>query len=257
MNVKKLIQSVLRVFGLGIHSTRYLNLDHPVEFNEEDQKIITTILDKELSMCSVSGLYATALACKYVLENEIEGGFIECGVWRGGNSLLAADIFHRANQSRRVDLFDTFLGMSEPTEDDVSLSSSEPAIRKFEAHQSDGKNTWCYASLEDVRRNFQNAELLSDAVSFVKGDVCMTLKDEANLPDKIAVLRLDTDWYESTKTELEVLYPRLSPGGVLIIDDYGHWAGAKKATDEYFKQHDNRPFLQLVDSTRRMGVKPG
>jgi predicted O-methyltransferase YrrM len=98
-------------------------------------------------------------------------------------------------------------------------------------------------------------KLLSPSVRFVEGDVVQSLKIESNLPESISVLRLDTDWYESTRAELEVLYPRLSPGGVLIIDDYGHWGGAKKAVDEYFRGRP-KPLLQYTDYTGRMGVKP-
>ena len=75
-----------------------------------------------------------------------------------------------------------------------------------------------------------------------------------NLPEKISILRLDTDWYESTKIELEVLYPRLMSGGFLIIEDYGHFKGFRKAVDEYFK--DNMPYLHYVNYTCRLIIKP-
>ena len=113
---------------------------------------------------------------------------------------------------------------------------------------------WCYASLDEVKANFRARGLLSQAV-FVEGDVLKTLKDRSNLPERISVLRLDTDWYESTRAELEVLYPRLQVGGVIIVDDYGYWGGAKKAVDEYFTKHP-KPLLHYVDHTGRMGVKP-
>jgi O-methyltransferase len=105
-----------------------------------------------------------------------------------------------------------------------------------------------------VKANFANAGLLAEGVKFVKGDVAQTLAEPNELPAVISVLRLDTDWYESTRAELESLYPRLSRGGVLIIDDYGHWGGARKAVDEYFSQRD-RPFFQYIDQTARSGVK--
>jgi hypothetical protein len=114
-------------------------------------------------------------------------------------------------------------------------------------------NEWCYASLDDVKSNFARRGL-GPNVHFVAGDVSQTLEGDL-LPDKIAILRLDTDFYDSTRKELEVLYPRLSIGGCLLIDDYGHWSGARKATDEYFNQARNRPFLQYVDSTGRTAVK--
>ena len=73
------------------------------------------------------------------------------------------------------------------------------------------------------------------------------------MPERIALLRIDTDWYESTRHELVHLYPRLSPGGVLIIDDYGHWQGARKAVDEYFQAG---LFLNHIDYTGRLAIKP-
>ena len=78
-----------------------------------------------------------------------------------------------------------------------------------------------------------------ERIHFVRGPVEETLP--AGAPDEIALLRLDTDWYESTRHELEHLYPRLAAGGVLLVDDYGHWEGARKAVDEYFADHGDRP----------------
>jgi O-methyltransferase len=118
----------------------------------------------------------------------------------------------------------------------------------FKELQRDSHNDWCYASLDDVKANFRNAGLLNDNIMFIQGDVAVTL-------EVLAALRLDTDWYESTKKELEFLYPRLSVGGVLLVDDYGHWAGAREAVDEYFKRYNNRPFLIYNDNTGRAGVK--
>ena len=94
-----------------------------------------------------------------------------------------------------------------------------------------------------------------DHVHFVPGPVEQTLPDHA--PDPIAILRLDTDWYASTRHELEHLFPRVAPGGVLIVDDYGHWEGARRAVDEYFARSDDRILLQRIDYTGRIGVKQG
>ena len=116
-------------------------------------------------------------------------------------------------------------------------------------------NEWCYASLEDVQKNCSDSGIDIAALKFIKGDVCDTLKKPDNVPDKISVLRLDTDWYESTKAELEVLYPKLSNGGVLIIDDYGHWEGARKAVDEYFSLQKYKPLFNVIDRTGRSALK--
>lgn len=92
---------------------------------------------------------------------------------------------------------------------------------------------------------------------FVKGDVATTLRDETNLPSLISVLRLDTDWHDSTLAELQTLYPRLSVGGSLLIDDFGYWDGARKAVEDYFATLPPRvrPLLHYTDYTGRMGVK--
>jgi O-methyltransferase len=90
-------------------------------------------------------------------------------------------------------------------------------------------------------------------IHFVKGKVEDTIPNGA--PSRIAILRLDTDWYESTRHELENLYPRLSPRGVLIIDDYGHWAGCRQAVDEYIHSNKIKLLLNRVDYTGRVAVK--
>jgi hypothetical protein len=91
-------------------------------------------------------------------------------------------------------------------------------------------------------------------VNLVKGPVESTIP--ATIPDQLAILRLDTDWYESTKHELDHLYPRLVSGGILIIDDYGHWQGARQAVDEYFARQNLKPLLSRIDYTCRIMIKP-
>ena len=155
---------------------------------------------------------------------------------------------------RRVWLFDTFLGMTKPTELDRESTTGQAAIVEYSEKDRGAFNAWVYCPLDQVRAHFAAAGLLSDQVVFVQGDVLQTLR-QSELPEQVAVLRLDTDWYESTKIELEVLYPRLSVGGVLLIDDYGHFSGAQQATDEYFSRGVVRPLLNYTDYTGRAGVK--
>jgi hypothetical protein len=227
----------------------------PVELTAAERALLAHVRSRGLSMVSDARLYATMLACKHVLASGIPGSFVECGVWRGGNALLAAGIFRLHGAARTVHLFDTFAGMTQPGAVDRLAATGELARGEHSRRQRATHNEWCYASLDDVRAAFRDANLLDDNVVFVKGDVLQTLAVAANIPAQIAVLRLDTDWYESTKAELETLYPRLSVGGVLIIDDYGCWAGARRATDEYFSVAASRPFLQYTDDTGRTGVK--
>jgi len=158
---------------------------------------------------------------------------------------------------RNFFLFDTFEGMTEPTESDIEISSGRFAwdLMKKIADRSLKDSVWCYASYEEVSSNFRSFDIDSSVLKFIKGDVAKSLKDEKNLPSEIAVLRLDTDFYESTKIELETLYPRLVSGGILILDDYGHWNGARRAVDEYFASN-KRPFLAWSDYSGRIGIKP-
>ncbi|MBU0752557.1 MAG: TylF/MycF family methyltransferase [Gammaproteobacteria bacterium] len=252
---RRTLNKFLKPAGLELSRPRSRTLEFPVELGESDQSVVRHIIENRLSMTSPERLFATLLACRHVEERGITGDFVECGVWRGGNSLIAAQVFgSQGANGRMVRLFDTFAGMTAPTDDDFTNADSVAARIKFEQSQRETHNEWCYASLDDVRNNFSVAGLLADNVRFVKGDVCQTLSDPANLPDRIAVLRLDTDWYESTKVELEVLWPLLQPGGILMVDDYGHWGGAKKAVDEFFASRQ-RPFFSYIDATGRIAVK--
>lgn len=152
-------------------------------------------------------------------------------------------------------MFDTFEGMTEPSSLDIANETEVSAKIKFVDNQKTTHNEWCYASLEDVKKNCVNANLNLETISFIKGDVCQTLKSEINLPNAISVLRLDTDFYNSTKTELDVLYPKLSDRGVLIVDDYGRWKGSRKAVDEYFSVKKNKPLFNVVDKSCRSSIK--
>lgn len=254
--LKKPIQYAAHIAGYEIsRAGRKQAAAIPVEFNDAERALFSLVKDNEMTMTSSERMFATMMACKHAVESGIVGDFVECGVWRGGNSILAAGEFHQRNSNKAVYLFDTFEGMTAPTEFDKAALSGVAAEKKYQETKRGENSDWCYSSLDEVKNNFAKAGLLSDRVKFVKGDVLKTLEDENNLPEKISVLRLDTDWYESTRKEMEVLYPRLSVGGIIMIDDYGHWAGAKKAVDEYFERHGGRPFLQYIDRTGRIGIK--
>lgn len=250
---KKVLKKSLAQVGVKLNQPVRESI-FPVECSQAEIALIKRVRDNRLTMGSFERLFATTLACKHIAANKIDGDFVECGVWRGGHSILAASLFKLLGHPGRIYMFDTFQGMVEPTSEDVELLSHVSASEKFD-ELTNRKDGWCLASLEDVRANCQSLGV-ADRVTFIEGDVGVTLDDVSRLPDRIAILRLDTDWYESTKKELEVLYPRLVPGGILIVDDYGHWAGSKQAVDEYFEKHGNRPFLQYNDYTGRCGIKP-
>jgi O-methyltransferase len=153
---------------------------------------------------------------------------------------------------RDLYLFDTYEGMPPPSDADVRLADGTSAEQLLAASSRESK-VWAVATLEDVRGAFADVPYPQERVHFVKGLVEDTIPDEA--PDRIAILRLDTDWYESTRHELEHLYPRLSPGGVLLIDDYGYWQGSRKAVDEFIERTGARLLLQRM-SSGRIAVKP-
>ena len=155
--------------------------------------------------------------------------------------------------NRDLWLYDTFEGMPAPDENDFSKRSG-PAQKKFDDVKiSDSASDWCRATLDDVQANIRIANYPADKIHFIKGKVEDTIP--AQMPNSIALLRLDTDWYASTKHELEHLFPLLIPGGVLIIDDYGHWEGCRKAVDEYFAAQAKKPLLVRVDYTGRVAIK--
>jgi len=251
--LKSLTNIILNKFGYKIQRASDNDIRMPVELNKEERGIISDVMSNKLTMVSYERIFATVMACKYVIDKDIEGDFVECGVWRGGNAIAAAEIFKLHNSNKKVWLFDTFKGMTVPTDFDLQISNGKSAKNQYSANQKETHNQWCYASIQDVRNNFLKRQLVQN-IRFIEGDVCQTLITE-DLPSAISILRLDTDWYESTKIELEVLYPKLLENGCLIIDDYGHWSGAKKATDEYFKKYGNRPFFQYIDYTGRLALK--
>ena len=208
---------------------------------------------KEYTMTSFERQHALYEAVRYITDKNIEGSIVECGVWRGGSTMIAASTLLTAGDTDRIMyLYDTFAGMSEPTEKDINVHGS-PAKGKWKSLMRGDVNEWDYASLEEVQQNVFSIGYPKDHIVFVQGKVEETIP--GTMPERIALLRLDTDWYESTRHELEHLFPKLVPGGILIIDDYGHWQGAREAVDEYCEKNGVQIFLHRIDYTGRIGVK--
>ena len=215
---------------------------------------------RPFTMASRERLYAVFQAVRYIVRNDIPGDIVECGVWRGGACMVAAlGLMSAGDTTRRLWLYDTFAGMTVPTEKDTHRWTgshrwaSQDARKTWQRFEKNGHNEWCYADIDEVRQNLLATGYPQGQIEFVKGDVGATLSSGG--PERIALLRLDTDWYESTKTVLQVLYPRLSEKGALLIDDYGVWAGARQAVDEYFAEQKINMLLQRTDYTGRMGLK--
>jgi hypothetical protein len=250
--LKQAIRNVLHRFGYDIVSFDPTAARHFPEDIDTTTKDIFNLV-RPYTMTGPERVFALRQAVHYVIHNRIPGGIVECGVWKGGSMIAVARTMMELGVSDRyLWLYDTFDGMSEPSSHDVSLGG-ETAFELLAKSDKETSSVWAFAPLDEVRQNLHSTGYPEDKILYVQGKVEETIP--GNAPEQISILRLDTDWYESTRHELVNLYPRLSPGGVLIIDDYGHWAGSQKAVDEYFLNMPDRPLLNRIDYCSRLCIK--
>lgn len=227
------------------YSVTHPRRDIPKDFDEETTKIVTAVRD--FTYKSPARMQAMIETARYVVRRGVAGDLVECGVWRGGSAMAMLLALDRNLGARRLWLYDTFSGMTRPTEIDRGFDGRS-MLEIFEARKTGpDSSAWCYASRQDVERNLRTVSPGLQGIEFVEGKVEETLP--ARAPERIALLHLDTDWYESTRTELEVLFPRLEVGGVLVVDDYGDWTGSRQAVDEYIQQNDIHLLLVRVDGS--------
>jgi O-methyltransferase len=237
------------LFGYKIEIASKNSFDEYAEFRDVYE------FCKEYTMTGIERMYALYKAVEYIVNNNIVGDIVECGVWRGGSSMLIAQTLMKFNcMNKVIYMYDTFEGMSTPTEKDKDVSGSS-AHDLLKTSKKENKNSiWCIADLDDVKNNMAKTNYPSSNIRYIKGKVEHTIPQ--NMPEStVALLRLDTDWYESTLHEMKHLYPLLISEGVLIIDDYGHWQGAKKAVDEYFTAQNKSLLLNRIDYTGRIAIK--
>ncbi len=251
--MKKLVQFVFNKFGYSVTKSGS-NKSNPVNRDITDKEFRELYsFCKPYTMTSVERMYALYLSVKYILVNDIKGDFIECGVWRGGSAMLIAKLLNNYKaKNRTLFLFDTFEGMSAPTDEDKDFKGVTASSLLQQSPNIKEDSIWCYSSYEEVQENMKQVGF--ESIQLIKGKVEETI-NEVKPFDKIALLRLDTDWYDSTLHELNHLYPLLNLGGVLIIDDYGHWEGCRKAVDEYFDKEKIKMLLTRIDYTGRIGIK--
>lgn len=181
---------------------------------------------------------------QYIVNNEIPGDLCEMGVWYGGLPMaMAMTLNELGDATRRIHLYDTFHGMTEAGPNDLDA---------WGKHANDQWNqVACLNSLEAVQSNMALTDYPASKISYHIGDVRKTLKGKK--PKEFALLRIDLDWYELVQCALVNCYGRVASGGIVIIDDYGHWQGAKKATDEFI--HGRLVELREVDYTARFWAK--
>jgi O-methyltransferase len=245
LTLRDLTLRLLRKRGSGLLWQATQRVAYPADFSDEDLALCRAV--NGYTMTSPERIVALAEGVRHICRNRIPGAVVECGVWRGGSMMAAALTLKALGEtSRELVLFDTFEGMSEPAAEDVNLHGDHADVAAPKGSSA--------AAFEQVAFNVGSTGYPTDRIRLVKGKVEETIP--ANAPAEIALLRLDTDWYASTLHELEHLYPRLSRGGVLIIDDYGHWKGAQVAVDEYFARLAPRPMLTRIDYTGRACIKP-
>ena len=250
-----MIKRYLRKLGIGntsLSDARALYADSLYLKDEQSKRRIYDLV-KDQSMIGAIGILANIDAIDYIATNNIPGCIVECGVWKGGSmAAMLLRLIDQKNSKREVYLFDTFTGMTKPS--DIDRRGDSNALEKYNQMHKDTHTDWCYASIDEVKKNISRTEYPEKQIHFIAGDVSITLPD-TKIPE-IALLRLDTDFYESTKAELEHLYQKVAKNGVVIVDDYGTWAGARKACDEYLDKLPFKPLMFRVDQCRRMFIKP-
>ena len=249
--MKRLVHRVAQTFGIDIVRYRPPGRQPvviPPDVSEQERATLLRV--DTCTMTSVESQLALVQAVRYLLREEINGCFVECGVWRGGSSMaVALTLLQEGRNDRHVYLYDTFEGMTLPTKHDRS-----PEGTLAETQLARDPDVRCIASLDEASANMASTGYPADHLHFIKGPVETTLPASAPT-EPIALLRLDTDWYESTRHELVHLFPRLQEGGILIIDDYGHWSGSRKAVDEYLATLSRRFYMHRIDYAARLLVK--
>lgn len=208
------------------------------------------------TMTTVDRIGAVCAATEHVVRYNIPGAFVESGVWMGGSSMAAArTLVKHGVTDRDFYMFDTYEGIPAPGENDALIGSDVSLSEWWQAENSGDGAPWLEATTDRVHANMVSTGYPGERIHLIKGLVEETIP--ASAPETIAFLRLDTDWYSSTKVEMEQLFPRLSPGGVLIVDDYGFTVGARKAVDEFLADYPHPVFLHRIDSCGRLAIKPG
>jgi len=197
-------------------------------------------------------------ALQYLIQNGIEGDLVECGVFRGDMQVKWIYVLQELGQTRDIYLYDTFTGLTAPTEFDYELSghnkqlsTGEGTLEFWELQQKEGG--WCACPLEVVKNRLKATGYPEEKLHYIVGDVQETLQQ--TVPEKIAFLRLDTDFYDSSRAELEALYDRVVPGGIIILDDYNFWNGQRKAADEFFQSRGLRFNFQSIDNQKGCIIK--
>ena len=201
--------------------------------------------------------YALWQAVGHVVTEKIKGCMIECGSGKGGSAMLMVLAAQHFGWSGDLILFDRFVGMAGPSEQALDNKDDFPKKRRSsKAHTSANNKVQAGAWIDEVRRNIGQSSFEDVRVVFIQGCIVETLP--VSKTGQIALMRFATDDHASITAAIEILYPKLSSGGILLIDDYDNNTGVQKAVGEYFEQMalGSAPFLAPIDFTGRIAVKP-
>lgn len=246
--LKSGLNSALRRIGYEVRRVPQSDgeMTFPSDFDEAARALFLRV--RPYTMTSVERVVALRDSVQYIVSAGIQGDVCECGVWRGGSMMVVAlTLIEMGDTSRDLYLFDTFTRPPEPGPEDSDTASIEleAALKIPEL---------ALRPMAEVRANLEETRYPPEKLHFVKGFVEDTLPEHA--PEQLSLLRLDTDYYSSTSHEMAHLYGRISPGGVLLVDDYGKFIGARTAVDEYFKSTGQAVLLHRIDATGRLVVVP-
>lgn len=229
--------------------------DWPIETNEIDK--VNFGLVKPYTGISKNRAFALMQAIRYIIDNKIPGDFVEFGVAKGGSAMLIALTLRSLGvEDRDIYLYDLFGERPKYSEWDVEIESGKSVRDYYDLVDKGDKQAamnWEFYSAKEVLKNLRTTGYVESKIHLIQGDVCETLNTFSH--NQVALMRLDTDFYDSTKHELTTLYPKLVDRGVVIIDDYGHWQGARKATEEFLIDLPTQPLLFYIDSTARQFLK--
>lgn len=244
--LKGLIRKSFEAIGYSI-----VRKETGIEMDQEFMQIRQRCRPYTLTL--IQRMYSLYQAMRYIAQHNIPGDIVECGVWKGGSSMLSAlTLIACGDTNRKIYLYDTYEGMTEPTKVDVNFLGRS-ALDKWRKLNREQINQRLVAPLKEVEQNMLSTNYPRENLIFVKGKVEVTIPEI--IPKTISLLHLDTDWYESTYAELTYLFPKLAVGGVIIIDDYGHWRGCRAAVDHYLQENNVKILLNRIDFAGRIGIK--
>tara|TARA_B100001057_G_scaffold496111_1_gene596737 strand:+ start:812 stop:1597 length:786 start_codon:yes stop_codon:yes gene_type:complete len=248
--LKKFLKKFLSLLGYEVKRINNFmdrNYDQVVELNDEESLQIHKF--EKICLASKANLWSILQSIKHIKNNNIEGDVVECGIYNGFTLSFIGKFLSIYEINKKIWGYDTF--------EDGFLKNN---ISEFDLDYKTKKNVDLkkdktkYFSMKDVISNINQNHIFNlEKYNLIKGDIIKSLDIPENIPNKISFLRMDTDIYKTTAKQLDILYPKLSIGGVLHIDDYGLCAGVRKAVDEYFKGQDI--WLHRVDLTCRYLIK--